>query len=95
MFGIGGGQAMNQSLGIKVMGARRIDGTQHEIDLASGLIDSGISIPQRLGNGFQVGHRPRRDLEINAHDLTFVLLNSPVLSDTPDRGRVSHTPCLS
>ena len=68
---------MNQSLGIKMMGARRIDGAQHEIDLASGLINSGISIPQRLGNGFQVSHRPRRDLEVHAHDLTFVLFAQP------------------
>ena len=92
MFGLEGGQAVNQSFGIKVMGARRIDGPQHEIDLASGLINPGISITQRFGNGLQVSQRPHRDLEIHAHDLTLVLLNSPVLADTSDCGRVSHTP---
>jgi len=62
MFGIGGGQAVNQSLGIKVMGARRINGAQHEINLAFGLINPGISIPQSLGNRLQVSQRPHRDL---------------------------------
>jgi len=44
-IGIRSGQTVNQSLGVKVMGARRIDGAEYEIDFSSGLINPGISIP--------------------------------------------------
>ncbi|UEM23277.1 hypothetical protein JL100_011255 [Skermanella mucosa] len=88
--GIGGMEAMNQSLGIQMARARRIDRGKHEVQFAFRQASPGMPIARFLGGGLQIGQFQLRNLEVRPHDVTRVLLDRAIPPDAPRRGGIDH-----